>query len=61
MDDPASPYFLQSSDHPSMVLVSQSLNGENYGSWSRAMRIALSVKNNTSFIDGTLQAPNADT
>ena len=61
MDDPASPYFLQSSDHPGMVLVSQSLNGENYGSWSRAVRIALFVKNKTSFIDGTLQAPNADT
>ena len=43
-----------------MVLLSQSLNEENYGSWSRAMRLALSVKNKTGFIDGTLQAPNAE-
>ena len=60
MDDPTSPFFLHSSDHPGLILVSQPLVGENYGSWSRALKIALSVKNKTGFIDGSLQAPDAE-
>ncbi|XP_073017888.1 uncharacterized protein [Primulina eburnea] len=40
IDDPMSPYFLHHSDNPGLTLVSQSLNGDNYASWIRAMRIA---------------------
>ncbi|KAG6518884.1 hypothetical protein ZIOFF_022365 [Zingiber officinale] len=48
---------LQQSDHSGLVLVSKLLNGNNYGKWSRAMRIAL--KNKTGFVNGTIEAPTA--
>ena len=59
MDDPTSPFFLHSFDHPGLVLVSQHLTGENYGSSSRAFKLALSVKNKSGFINGSLQVPDA--
>ncbi|XP_073025091.1 uncharacterized protein [Primulina eburnea] len=62
IDDPMSLYFLHHSDNPGLTLVSQSLTGDNYASWSRAMRIALSVKNKLGFVDGTIVKPlEADT
>lgn len=47
------PFFL----HQPLIgflLVSQPLTRDNYVSWSRAMVIALSVKNKLGFIDGTI-------
>ncbi|XP_068647970.1 uncharacterized protein [Aristolochia californica] len=44
-DELSNPYYIHHSDSPGQVLVSQLLTGENYTSWSRAMLIALSVKN----------------
>ncbi|XP_073307175.1 uncharacterized protein [Primulina huaijiensis] len=58
IDDPMSPYFLHHSDNPGLTLVSQSLTGDNYASWSRAMRIALSVKNKLGVVDGTIVKPS---
>ncbi|XP_073059697.1 uncharacterized protein [Primulina eburnea] len=58
IDDPMSPYFLHHSDNPGLVLVSQSLTGDNYSSWSRSMKIALSVKNKFGFVDGTIAKPS---
>ena len=55
--DPLSPYFLHHSNSPGLVLVSQQLIGEAYASWSKAMTIALSVKNKLGFIDGTISRP----
>ncbi|KAL5569103.1 hypothetical protein UlMin_025678 [Ulmus minor] len=52
------PLNLHYSDHPSLVLVSKLLDGDNYGQWSRAMRIALSAKNKIGFINGTIKAPS---
>ena len=52
------PYYLHHSDNPGIVLVSQVLTGDNYTSWSRAMMIALSVKNKLGFINGSLVKPN---
>lgn len=63
IDDPSSPCFLHHSDSPGLILVSQQLTGDNYTSWSRAMTIALSVKNKLGFVDGTITKPkgiNAD-
>ena len=54
IDDPFSPDFLHHSNNPGLVLVSQQLTGENYSSWTRAMVIALSVKNKIGFIDGLI-------
>ncbi|XP_022883901.1 uncharacterized protein LOC111400747 [Olea europaea var. sylvestris] len=58
IDDPSSPYFLYHSDSPRLVLVSQQLVGDNYASLSRAMMIALSVKNKTIFINGSIIEPD---
>ncbi|XP_022867242.1 uncharacterized protein LOC111386973 [Olea europaea var. sylvestris] len=59
--DGSSPYFLHHSDNPGLIFVSQPLTGDNYESWSRAMVIALSVKNKSGFIDGSIPKPkNSD-
>ncbi|XP_075492646.1 uncharacterized protein LOC142530717 [Primulina tabacum] len=58
IDDPMSPYFLHHSDNPDLVLVSQSLTGDNYSSWSRSMKIALSMKNKFGFVNGTIVKPS---
>ena len=60
IDKSSSPYFLYHSDGPGLVLVSQSLIGDNYASWSRAMLIALSVKNKLGFIDGSIKKPEGN-
>ncbi|KAL5570766.1 hypothetical protein UlMin_020363 [Ulmus minor] len=57
IDDPSNAYFLHHSDSPGLVLVSQPLIGDNYASSSRAMLIALSVKNKLGFIDGSISKP----
>ncbi|XP_073045348.1 uncharacterized protein [Primulina eburnea] len=57
IDDPLSPYFLHYSDNPGITLVSQPLTGDNFASWSRAMKIAISVKNKFGFIDGSIPKP----
>ncbi|KAM1354450.1 hypothetical protein PS2_028584 [Malus domestica] len=51
------PLILHHSDSPSLVLVSQLLDGHNYGQWSRSMRIALSAKNKLGFVDGSIKNP----
>lgn len=57
IEDGSSPYFLHHSDNPGLVLVSQPLIGENYASWSRAIYIALSMKNKIGFIIGSILKP----
>ncbi|KAJ8756043.1 hypothetical protein K2173_024590 [Erythroxylum novogranatense] len=54
------PMFLQNSDNPGMVLVTTPLNGNNYLSWSRAMRIALGAKLKLDFITGKCDRPQED-
>ncbi|XP_022894034.1 uncharacterized protein LOC111408518 [Olea europaea var. sylvestris] len=55
IDESSSPYFLHHLDSPSLLLVSQPLTGDNYASWSRAMMIALLIKNKLPFIDGSMK------
>ncbi|KAJ1396108.1 Gag-polypeptide of LTR copia-type [Sesbania bispinosa] len=57
--DPTNPLFLHHSDGPGLVLTSQPLDHKNYTTWSRAMQVALSVKNKLPIIDGTLPKPAA--
>lgn len=45
-------YSLYHSDHLSIILVSELLKGDNYGIWSRAVRIGLSAKNEIEFVMG---------
>lgn len=60
IDDVSSPYYLHHSDNPRLLLVSQPLAGDNYSSWSRAMVIALSVKNKLGFVNGLISRPSGD-
>ena len=58
IDDPLNSFFFHHSDSPGLVLVSQQLTGDNYASQSRAMTIALSVKNKLGFIDCSISRPD---
>ncbi|XP_068328837.1 uncharacterized protein [Pyrus communis] len=57
----SNPFFIHHSDHPAMMLVSKPLNGDNYSTWSRAMKISLSAKNKLCFVDGTVLQPSVKT
>ncbi|KAM1627395.1 hypothetical protein ACFX1R_017067 [Malus domestica] len=57
----SSPFFIHHSDHPAMVLVSKLLNGDNYSTWCRSVKLSLSAKNKLGFVDGTLEAPDEKT
>lgn len=57
--NPNSPYFLHPGENPGFVLVSPPFNDDNYYTWSRAIKRALSSKNKIKFIDGTLPQPAA--
>ncbi|XP_048231267.1 uncharacterized protein LOC125370296 [Ricinus communis] len=50
-DNPTDPFYLHHSDQPGLVLVTQLLNEENYSTWSRAMLMALSIKNKEGFVN----------
>ncbi|KAG8373699.1 hypothetical protein BUALT_Bualt11G0051800 [Buddleja alternifolia] len=55
--DVSSPFFLHHSDKPGSILVSQPLQGDNYPTWSRAVRMALEAKHELGFIDGSISQP----
>lgn len=57
-DDPSDPLYIHHSDQPGSVLVSQQLNEENYGTWSRSMIMALSAKSKEGFVDGSIPKPS---
>ncbi|KAK4386695.1 Retrovirus-related Pol polyprotein from transposon RE1 [Sesamum angolense] len=44
-------------DHPGMVMISAPLNGRNWLSWSRSVRIALEGRDKLGFIDGSCIKP----
>ncbi|XP_019431412.1 PREDICTED: uncharacterized protein LOC109338595, partial [Lupinus angustifolius] len=55
--DPISPYYLSPNENPGAVLVPALLSGDNYHAWSRAMIMALQMKNKMMFVDGSLPKP----
>lgn len=55
--DSSSPLYLHPSDHPGMVLVSQSFDGHGFEAWKRSITIALSAKNKLVFVKGELDRP----
>ncbi|CAA7043798.1 unnamed protein product [Microthlaspi erraticum] len=59
-DNPHSPFFLHSSDHPGLSIVAHTLDGTNFNSWFIAMKISLEAKNKLSFVDGSLPRPSED-
>ncbi|XP_062104190.1 uncharacterized protein LOC133815354 [Humulus lupulus] len=59
LEDPAHPYYLHHGDNPDNILVTQLLTGQdNYPLWSRAMRLAISIKNKIGFLDGSITKPS---
>ncbi|RVW90944.1 Retrovirus-related Pol polyprotein from transposon RE1 [Vitis vinifera] len=58
--DLSNPYFTYHSDHPGLVLISKSLNGDNYLAWKRAMILALNSKNKLGFVNGSIKAPSEE-
>ncbi|KAB5519408.1 hypothetical protein DKX38_023727 [Salix brachista] len=57
--DANNPFFVHHSDHPGMVLVPKLLNGDNYTTWCRSIRLSLGAKNKLGFIEGTVKIPSA--
>ncbi|GAB4831251.1 hypothetical protein Ancab_040231 [Ancistrocladus abbreviatus] len=51
---------LHHSDSPSIQLVSKTLDGDNYGHWSRAVTVALSAKKKLGFVLGICRRPEGD-
>ncbi|KAI9197646.1 hypothetical protein LWI28_002053 [Acer negundo] len=56
----SNPYFTHHSDHPGLILISKSLNGDNYSTWKRAMTLALNSKNKLGFVNGSIKAPSEE-
>lgn len=58
--DPSDALYLHPSDNPGLVLVSKVFDGNGYGSWRRAMVIALSAKNKLGFVNGECEIPDSN-
>ena len=54
------PYAIHHSDSPSTILVTPLLTGDNYGSWNRAITMALRAKNKLGFVNGSLPKPELE-
>ncbi|CAA7046908.1 unnamed protein product [Microthlaspi erraticum] len=58
LDQYENPFFLHSSDHAGLILVSDRLqSGADFHSWRRSVRMALNIRNKLGFIDGTIPKP----
>ncbi|VFQ86380.1 unnamed protein product [Cuscuta campestris] len=55
--NPSDPLYLHPSDHPGLVLISKKFEGRGFGSWQKAMKIALSSKNKLGFVEGKVIKP----
>ncbi|XP_061351940.1 uncharacterized protein LOC133296911, partial [Gastrolobium bilobum] len=56
----SNPYYLHPNESPLLVLVSPSMNGKNFHTWQRSMRMALLSKNKLGFVNGTIKKPDDD-
>ncbi|XP_050217669.1 uncharacterized protein LOC126668521 [Mercurialis annua] len=59
-ENPSSPFYLHPSENPSLILVSPVLNGQNYHSWARSMRMCLLSKNKLKFVNGSIPVPSVN-
>ncbi|WKA09640.1 hypothetical protein VitviT2T_027265 [Vitis vinifera] len=60
MEDSSNLFYLYNGDHSGFILVSHHLSRSNYNTWSRAMMMALTVKNKVGFINGCTFRPVSD-
>ncbi|XP_024196353.1 uncharacterized protein LOC112199594 [Rosa chinensis] len=56
-ENPNHPLYLHHSDQPGAILVSQSLEENNYMAWIQSMSMALTIKNKKGFVDGSIPRP----
>ena len=54
------PLYLHPSDHPGPILVSEALDGDNFGEWKRSMCLALSAKNKLGFVTDKYKVPGIE-
>lgn len=52
-----SSFFMHTSDHPGLLLISIKLDGANFDDWEAAMKLGLDAKNKIGFVDGSLPRP----
>lgn len=52
--DLSNPFLLNHSDHPAIILDNKLLDRDNYGTRIHLISGALSTKNKTGFVDGSL-------
>ncbi|XP_017972387.1 PREDICTED: uncharacterized protein LOC108661090 [Theobroma cacao] len=58
IEDPLSPFYLHHSDHHGSIIITPKLTSNNYSSWSRSFLLALSIRNKSGFIDGSIPEPD---
>ncbi|XP_027360593.1 uncharacterized protein LOC113868845 [Abrus precatorius] len=58
--NPSSPFFIHPSEGPFSVSITPVLDGTNYQSWSRAIKMALISKNKMAFLLGTIPVPKVE-
>ncbi|XP_062017256.1 uncharacterized protein LOC133733598 [Rosa rugosa] len=56
-ENPNHPLYLHHSDQPGAILVSQSMEENNYTAWIQSMSMALTIKNKKGFVDGSIPRP----
>ncbi|XP_021771486.1 uncharacterized protein LOC110735604 [Chenopodium quinoa] len=59
IQDVNSVYYIHPSENPTVSLVSEKFNGDNYADWKKGMILAFSMKNKLVFIDGSLTKPDS--
>ncbi|XP_057454807.1 uncharacterized protein LOC130746255 [Lotus japonicus] len=57
--NPASPYYIHSSDNLAATMVNPPLNDKNYNAWARSMKRALVAKNKFRFVSDEISVPTA--
>lgn len=58
--DSIDPLYIHPSDDPGLMLVSKQFDGTGYGSWKKAMSIALSAKNKLVIVTGKVTKPDKE-
>ncbi|KAF4349707.1 hypothetical protein F8388_026209 [Cannabis sativa] len=56
-EDSSNPYYLSSSDHPDLILVTPPLSDHNFQPRRRDFELSVGARNKTAFLKGTLPSP----
>ncbi|KAL0446186.1 UNVERIFIED_CONTAM: hypothetical protein Slati_1746500 [Sesamum latifolium] len=51
---------LQGGEHSGMIIVTAPMDGTNYMTWSRSVKLALRARTKLCFIDGSYDKPNKE-